>query len=166
MDPFKSLQNYIAAQKSIGLYFLILGVLLLAISTISYFYEPEASFFRGLFAGSLIAGLLIILGGIIYRYFSGKLYISIEKEFRKDKAIFLKNETKRMEKFLESFSSFQTLSIILIILAIGAIISFKIPFVSGICVAISILFIGILNIQESKAQLDKPDLKKENASLS
>jgi len=147
MNPFKSLQDYISAQKTIGFYFILLGVILLIIAAFSNFYDSEKPFLRGLFLGGGIAGVLIIIGGIFYRSFSSKLFITVESEYKKDKAIFLKNETKRMEKVLYNFSSFQTVFTIIIILAIGVIISFMIPFVSGVCLAISLLFIGIMIIE-------------------
>jgi hypothetical protein len=146
MNPFKSLQNYIATQKTIGFYLLLLGAFLLAIATFSYFYNPENLFFKGLLLGCVLTGLLIILGGFVYRNFNSKLFISAEGYYIKDRAIFLKNETNRMEKVLENFSSFQTVFTIIIILAIGVIISFKLPFVSGISLAISLLFLGIMVI--------------------
>ncbi|WP_010227228.1 hypothetical protein [Gillisia marina] len=144
MDPFISLQNYIATQKKIGLYFIVLGVFLLSVAAVSYSFNSENLFFNGLLLGCMITGSLIIFGGFLYRNFNTKLFISAEGIYNKDKAIFLKKETERMAKVLENFSSFQTVFTIIIILAIGVIISFKIPFVSGICLAISLLFLGIM----------------------
>ncbi|TXD94086.1 hypothetical protein [Gillisia hiemivivida] len=155
MNPFKSFQNYIAAQKSISFYFLFLGIFLLVIAAVSNLYSPEDAFYGGLFIGSLTTGLLIMLGGFFYRNFNDKLFISVESNYKKDKAIFLNNETNRMEKVLDDFSSFQIIFTIIIILAIGVIISFKIPYISGICIAISILLIGILLIEAiSKYSID------------
>ncbi len=96
-----------------------------------------------------------MLGGFFYRNLNDKLFISVERDYKKDRAIFLNNETKRMEKVLDNFSSFQIIFTSIIILAIGVIISFKIPYISGICLAISILLIGIMLIEAiSKSSID------------
>lgn len=53
MNPYNSFQNYIAAQKTIGFYFLFLGIFLLVIAALSYLYSPEDALYGGLFIGSL-----------------------------------------------------------------------------------------------------------------
>ncbi|WP_155827812.1 hypothetical protein [Gillisia sp. JM1] len=75
-----------------------------------------------------------------------------------------------MEKVLDDFSSFQIIFTIIIILAIGVIIiSFKIPYISGIYLAISILLIGIMLIEAiSKSSIDHyyEELQKAHSSNS
>ncbi len=155
MNPFNSFQNYIAAQKTIGFYFSFLGIFLVVIAAVSNFYNPENSLYNGLFIGGLTTGLLIMLGGFFYRNFNGKLFISVESHYKKDKAIFLNNETSRMEKVINDFSSLQFIFTVIIILAIGVIISFKNPYISGISLAISLLFSGIMIIEAiSKSFID------------
>jgi hypothetical protein len=146
---------------------LILGIFLLVIAAVSKLYSSEDAFYRGLFSGSLTTGFLIMLGGFFYRNFNDKLFISVESNYKKDKAIFLNNETNRMEKVLDDFSSFQIIFTIIIILAIGVVISFKIPYISGICLAISILLIVIMLIEAiSKSSIDNyyEELQKAHSS--
>jgi len=167
MNPYTSLQNYIISKKTISSYYIFLGIFLLLISAICRFYNYNDSLFQGLFFGSLTFGILIILIGITYRNFNTKIFLSVENDYLNDRAIFLNKETLRMEKVLDNFSSFQTIFTIIIILAIGVIISFKIPYISGVCIIISLLFSGILIIEAiSKSSIDQyyQELQKAHSS--
>lgn len=155
MNPYNSLQNYLTSQKTIATYFILFGVLLLISAGTFYFLEIQISFYRGLFMGCLFAGILLISIGFLYKNFSIKTFNSAEKKYNVDKAVFLKNETERMRKLLINFSTFQMICMIIIILAIGVILSFQIPFVTGVSLAISILFVGIMVIEAiSKSSID------------
>lgn len=155
MNPYNSLQNYFSSQKTIATYFILFGVLLLFSAGIFHFLDIQISFYRGLFLGCLLAGILLISMGFLYKNFSIKNFNSAEQKYNADKAVFLKNETERMRKLLINFSTFQMICMIIIILAIGVIISFQIPFLTGVSLAISILFVGIMIIEAiSKSSID------------
>ncbi len=155
MNPFNSLKNYVNNQKTIGFWYMVLGIFLLVIAAISNYYSSENAFYYGLFIGCLTTGFLMILRGFLYRNFNDKLFISVESDYKKDRAIYLRNETERMEKVLDHFSSFQIIFMGIIILAIGVIISFKIPFISGVCLAICIVICGMMLIETiSKSYID------------
>lgn len=155
MNLHTSLQNYFSSQKTIATYFILLGCLLLISAGSLYFLDIQNLFYTGLIIGFLIAGILLILMGLLYKSYSTKTFNSAEQKYNVDKAIFLKNETERMRRVHINFSTFQTICMVIIILAIGVIISFQLPFVSGVSLSISVLFVGIMIIEAiSKSSID------------
>lgn len=151
----QSLQNYFSSQKVIATYFILFGSLFLISAGIFYFLDFQQSLYTGIYMGSLFAGILLIGMGFLYKSNSLKTFTDATQLFELDKAGFLKHETERMRRVHINFSTFQIVNMIVIILAIGVIISFQLPIVSGVALAISILFVGTMIIEAiSKSSID------------
>tara|TARA_R100000935_G_scaffold56430_2_gene87939 strand:- start:2292 stop:2816 length:525 start_codon:yes stop_codon:yes gene_type:complete len=147
MNLYSSLETYVKSQKKISLYFFFLGFILLGIGAFFFFINSKDLFYQGLSAGSIGTGIITILGGIIAGILNNRILNSVKDNYKSKKDIFLKNETRRIEKRLIIFSIIQTVATILIILSIGVIISFKLPFPSGLFLAISLQCLGIISIE-------------------
>lgn len=151
----QSLQHYFSSQKVIATYFILFGSLFLISAGIFYFLDFQQTLYTGIYMGSLFAGTLLIGIGFLYKNFNVKTFTAATQIFKLDKAGFLKHETERMRRAHINFSTFQTICMIIIILAIGVIISFQLPFVSGVSLSISVLFVGIMIIEAiSKSSID------------
>lgn len=161
MDLLKSLNQYIDSQKAVSLYIIIFGFLLLCLSAGAFFFAKDNKLIDGLFWGSLFSGVLVMLSGILYGKKNGNIINENETIYLKNKPLFLKNESLRMHNVLRHHSTYQTIFTIIIILVIGVILSFKNAFIAGICVAVSIQFIGMMVI----TALSKPSISGYHQQL-
>ena len=147
MNLLKSLKEYSDAQRSTSFYFIFFGISLLSLAGGTFFFQNNDPLINGMFWGSLLFGIFSIIIGIGYGKKHRILFYGAEVVYDKDKALFLRDETSRMEKVLIAYSTYQIIFIIILILVIGVIICFNNAFISGICIAVSIHFSGFMIIQ-------------------
>lgn len=146
MDLLKSLKQYINSQKAISFYFMIFGFLLLCLSAGAFFLATDDLLVNGMFWALIFSGIIALLSGLLYGKKNAAIIINNENIYNNNKALFLKNESLRMDDTLKNHSTFQTIFTLIIILVVGVIISFNNPFLVGICIVISLFFSGILII--------------------
>lgn len=146
MELLAHLETYINAQKSVGTQFILIGVLLLAMAVWPHFSDvnPLTS---GLKTGSLICGLLILIGGFGYRYTETTLLKKQTELFQRNQTEFMQVETERMAKVKKDYPVYQIVFGGFIILSLLLIWFVKNTYWHGIAFAILILMVGVMIVE-------------------
>lgn len=151
MDLLQHLETYITAQKGVGMHFVLIGIGLLIIASLSHFFG-ESPLANGLKIGALICGLLILIGGIGYRITEDRLLGKQTELFHNDMAEFQQVETERMVKVVKEYPVYQMVFGSFIILALLVVWFVKNPFWHGVAFAVIILCTCVM-ISEAFSQL-------------
>ncbi|MBD0401790.1 hypothetical protein [Flammeovirga sp. EKP202] len=156
MNILQSLETYVSAQKWVGTNFIILGAILIAVSSVVALFVTKSPLATGMKWGSLVCGLLIIAGGISYSSFNKKILYKGESLFNKSKIEFVQYEHERMEKVDNGFLTYQLVFAAFVVASLVVILFVKAPLLKGIAFAVAILFIGQLIIEGfSHASIEK-----------
>ncbi|KXX66634.1 hypothetical protein [Flammeovirga sp. SJP92] len=147
MNILQSLEAYTSAQKWVGINFIILGAILLVLAGIISFFVTKTPLASGMKWGSLVTGILIIIGGISYGNFNNKIQIEGKALYEKDSTEFIQTEHERMEKVDQGFLTYQLVFATFAVGAFAVILFFNAPFIKGIAFAVAILFTGLLIIE-------------------
>jgi hypothetical protein len=147
MDILQSLETYTSAQKWVGINVIILGSILLISAGILTFFVAKSPMAAGMKWGALIAGLLIIVGGVSYLSFNNKIKNEGEALFQKSRTEFVQHELERMEKVDKGFLTFQLVFAAFVIASLIVILFIKASVLKGVAFAVAILFIGQLIIE-------------------
>ncbi len=147
MEIIQGLEAYTSAQKAVGASFIFLGVFLLLLAGLVWFFAPAGQLTNGLKMGFLISGLLIGMGGFSYLNFSADVLHNGSQLYEKGKTEFVKSENERMQKVEKGYPVYQMVFAIFITLALAVIFFVNRPFWSGISFAVIILFTGIMIVE-------------------
>ncbi len=147
MNLLQSLEAYASAQKWVGINFIILGSILLILSGIFAFFIAKSPMASGMKWGSLVTGILIIVGGLSYLNFNEKTKKESTAIYQKDIKEFVQHEHDRMEKVDKGFILYQITFAAFVLAALIVIVFVKAPVLKGIAFAVAILFIGQLIIE-------------------
>ena len=156
MTFLESLALYTASQKVVAYGFVTVGVLLLLSALGVFMLSPTTSpFWQGFKVGALVFGLVILLGGIGYLNFSGKIHNQIEAEYKTGTDTALVAENKRMNKVVSDFKIYQLAFACIVLLSLAAVLFAK-PYWSGFAFPSTILFVLVLLIEAySKHAIDR-----------
>lgn len=147
MNLLNSLQNYITAQKMVGINFMILGGLLILLSVMAFYFFPKVSITNGLKWGALVAGLLIGIGGFSYHKFSDNLQTEATATYESNKSEFIQSEHTRMDKVYQGFSTYQMTFSAILLLCLAVILFVGNPFYKGIAFAFALQVLGVMLIE-------------------
>lgn len=155
MSFLESLALYTASQKIVAYGFISCGIVLLLSSLAVFILSPLApTLWQGVRMGALVFGLMILLGGIGYLNFSGKIHNQIESEYKSSPATTLVAESERMNKVGSDFKIYQIVFSGIVIISLVAILFAK-PFWAGFAFPAAFLFVSVLLIEaHSKYSID------------
>lgn len=146
MELLAHFETYINAQKSVGNQFILIGGLLLIVAAWSHFSDVS-TLTSGLKAGSLICGLLILIGGFGYRSTETTLLKKQTELFHQNQIEFKQVETERMAKVKKDYPIYQIVFGGFIILSVLMIWFVKNTYWHGVAFAILILMVGVMIVE-------------------
>jgi glucan phosphoethanolaminetransferase (alkaline phosphatase superfamily) len=147
MEILKSLESYTLAQKMVGTSFMIIGVILLLVAISLHIFTNQTTLSNGLKIGSLICGILILVGGFGYKNFSSKTQLKQIEVYKKSKKNFFEQEQVRMEKVEKDYPIYQIFFGAFIVFAVVIVLLTKRPFWHGIAFSVMILFTSVMIIE-------------------
>ncbi len=147
MNILQSLEAYTTAQKWVGYNFIILGMILLVLAGVFAFFVTKSPMAAGLKWGSLVTGLLIIIGGMVYGNFNTKVQKEGEALYKKNVTEFVQYEHDRMDKVDKSFLTYQLVFAAFVLASLIVILFVKAPALKGVAFAVAIFFLGLLIIE-------------------
>jgi hypothetical protein len=147
MNILQALEAYTSAQKWVGINSIILGSVLLILAGIFTFFVTKTPLASGMKWGALIAGLLIIVGGIGYLSFNNKIKNEGEALYQKSRTEFVQYEHTRMEKVDNGFLTYQLVFAAFVLTSLIVILFVKAPVLKGVAFAVAIFFIGVMIIE-------------------
>ena len=147
MNALQSLETYASSQKWVAINFIILGLILLLLAGVFAFFVAKSPMATGMKWGSLVTGVLIIIGGISYYNFNEKTKRNSESIYQKDVSEFIQSEHERMEKVDSGFLTYQLTFAAFVVLALIIILFINSPLLKGIAFAVAIHFVGIMMIE-------------------
>ncbi len=155
MSFLESLTLYTASQKMVAYGFISIGIVLLLASLGIFILSPtNAALWQGFKIGALVFGLMILLGGIGYLNFSGKVHNQIESEYQSNPATTLVAENERMNKVVSDYTIYQIAFSSIVFISLITILFAK-PFWTGFAFPAAFLFVSVLLVEaHSKYSID------------
>ncbi len=148
MNIIESFEAYIVSQRTVGINFLILGGVLIAIVIIAHFAFPSTTLAIW-FKRSLIAcGILIALGGWSYGNFNNKVSEKGKAHYSQNSTEFVQTELVRMEKVVKQFPYYQITFATLIVIALLVVLFVPSPQAKGLAFAVILLMAGCLIVEQ------------------
>ena len=141
MDIVQALETYTLAQKTVATNFICLGIGLIIFAIAVWVFAPSGQFSNGLKYGSLVCGILIMIGGFSYSNFSQKILNNGIKAEKENHVQFVEEETIRMEKVEKGFPIYQMVFGAFIAIPLLLILFINKPLLNGISFAVMILFL-------------------------
>lgn len=141
------LEKYTVAQKGIGTYFIVFGVVFFFSTMVIRIIFGRSLIFTGLNWGSFISALVLTASGIIYRAYCDYIHKKAAAKLFENESEFVKAEIGRVQKVQKDFQIYQIVfsSLALISLIIGIILHSRMG--KGVFLAMAILFAGMLAIE-------------------
>lgn len=158
----EALENYTAAQKTVGTRFIFIGIILLIIAIVIWFGVEKTNFYDGLKTGSFICGIIILLGGAAYYNFSQTTHKKIVDIHSESKTEYLTTEKLRMTKVAKDYPIYQLVFSGFIVASLVIIFLLNQAFWSGVACAVILQFIGVLIVE----YISKTSIDSYNAFLS
>lgn len=140
------LETYVAAQKTIALYFAFVGVVILILGLCIQF-ASSTPFSTGLKVSALLCGIGMITIGIVYRKTEAKLLEKQSELFQKDPTAFKEVETERMAKVVKNYPLYQIIPLALIAASFLFIWIIPPPFWKGMAFIFILMLIGFLIVE-------------------
>jgi len=147
MDIVQALETYTLAQKTVATNFIYLGIGLIIFAIVVWVLAPSGQLPNGLKYGSLVCGILIMIGGFSYSNFSQNILYNGIKAEKENHVKFVKEETIRMEKVEKGFPIYQMVFGAFIAIPLLLILFINKPLLNGISFAVMILFLFQLIIE-------------------
>ena len=147
MDIVQALETYSLAQKTVATNFIYLGIGLIIFAIAVWVFAPGGQLSNGLKYGSLVCGILIMIGGFSYGSFSQNILDNGIKAEKENHAQFVGEETVRMEKVEKGFPIYQMVFGAFIAIPLLLILFINKPLLNGISFAVMILFLFQLIIE-------------------
>ncbi len=147
MDALEHLQQYTTSQKWAGTNFIILGIVLLVLFLVIMYLGPRSDLSNGLKWTSLVAGLLMVINGFVYRNFCDTVYKNGSMVYERDYQEFVTSEFERMSKVDSGFIYYQLFGGTMILASIIIIVFIDNQILKGVAFGLSILFIGFLLVE-------------------
>jgi hypothetical protein len=141
MDIVQALETYTLAQKTVATNFICLGIGLIIFAITVWFLAPSGQLSNGLKYGSLVCGILIMIGGYSYSNFSQKILENGIKAEKENHVQFVEKETIRMEKVEKGFPIYQMVFGAFIAIPLLLILFINKPLLNGISFSVMILFL-------------------------
>lgn len=151
----EALENYTIAQKAVGTRFILIGIILLIIAGVVWFGLETTDFHNGLKIGSLVCGIMILIGGISYFNFSQTTHEKIVKIHQGSESEFIQTEKERMAKVAKDYPIYQMVFLGFIVASLIVIFVINQPFWSGVACAVILQFVSVLIVEYiSKSSID------------
>jgi hypothetical protein len=147
MEIVQALENYTLAQKTVATNFIYLGIGLIIFLIATWIFAPSGQLSNGLKYGSLVCGILIIIGGFSYNNFSQRILDNGIKAENENHVQFVQNETIRMEKVEKVYPIYQMVFGALIAIPLLLILFVNRPLLNGISFSVMILFLFLMIIE-------------------
>ena len=141
------LSAYTVAQKGVAWGFILCGLVLLAAFTILYLQSTlDGTLWQGVRMGSMVGGLMILVGGIAYLRFCDSSYLQISIAYEAAPASALQDELGRMSKVVSGYLIYQICFAFVVVVALAAAL-FAGKFWAGFAYPFAFLFLALLLIE-------------------